>query len=357
MGIDTRPLRNRDDAKRLQDLVYTGYGLTYHRSFMYEPERLLDLNARGLIRSMLAVDSDSGIVIGHLGSIRPWFEMATTEEQLQPTTCVEMGLSIVHPDRRGKAIQGAMAMACVANERAVNPALRSIFTKCLTRHLMSQKSSRRMGGRAGAMFLGGVPGWVIHDSERKPQPVTTLLMHVATTDHSRRSFVPEKWSPFLHHLLSDSNQNRDLVTVGPGSASLPPGESVIRSWFEPSRRRGVLHVRAAREDFVSAVMEKVAWMADGHMEHISVLLPLDVPEVAANLPLLEDAGLFFGGYVPDLDGRDAVLLQWLDCDALDIAGIDVIGDEALLLRDVVSRDWQRARTLGLRQPTSGAKAG
>lgn len=357
MGIDTRPLRNRDDALRLQELVYTGYGLTYHRSFMYEPKRLLDLNARGLIRSMLAVDSDTGVVIGHLGSIRPWFEMATTEEQLLPSTCVEMGLAIVHPDRRGQSVQGTLAMACIAYEKTVNPALRSIFTKCLTRHLMSQKSSRRVGAVAGAMFLGGVPGWVVHDSERKPQPMTTLLMHGATTERSQRSFIPEKWSTCVRELLAGSSQRRDLVSVGLGEAALPPGESLVRSWFEPSRRRGILHVRSARADFVSAVIDKVMWMAGGHMEHITVLLPLDQPEVAAHLPLLEEAGLFFGGYVPDLDGRDTILLQWLDCDALDIAGIDVVGDEAALLRDTVSREWRRSRAVGLQSPSASAMAG
>ena len=351
VGIDTRPLRNRDDALRLQELVYTGYGLTYHRSFMYEPERLLDLNARGLIRSMIAVDSSSGVVIGHLGSIRPWFEMATTEEQLQPTTCVEMGLSIVHPDYRGQAVQGTMAMACVAHERAVNPALRSIFTKCLTRHLMSQKSSRRMGGRAGAMFLGGVPGWVIHDSERRPQPMTTLLMHVATTDHHGTAYLPPRWADVVREMLTGSNQNRDIVAVTPGSARPTGGASVVRSWFEPSRRRGVLNVRSGGADLVDAVMDKVHWMAGGHMEHITVLVPIDTPEVAAALPELEACGLFFGGYLPDIDGRDCVLMQWLDCDTLDIAAIDVIGDEAMLLRDVVSREWQRARALGLARPT------
>lgn len=358
VGIDTRPLRNRDDALRLQDLVYSGYGLTYHRSFMYDPERLLELNARGLIRSMLAVDSETGEVVGHLGSIRPWFEMATTEEQLQPTTCVEMGLSIVHPDRRGQAVQGTMAMACVAHERAMNPALRSIFTKCLTRHLMSQRSSRRMAGRAGAMFLGGVPGWVIMDSERRPQPMTTLLMHVATTDHSRRSFVPESWASWVQKLLIGSNQRRDIVSVARGEGpALTDQPSLVRTWFEPSRKRGVIHVRTGGADLVEAVMDKVQWMAGGHMEHISVLLPMDTPAVAAATPELEEAGLFFGGYIPDIDGRDCILLQWLDCDTLDIAAIDVIGEEAELLRDTVTREWQRARTLGLSTPKSKALAG
>ncbi len=360
MGIETRPLRNREDALRLQDLVYTGYGLTYHRSFMYEPKLLLDLNARGLIRSMLAVDSDTGNVIGHLGSIRPWFEMATTEEQLQPTTSVEMGLAIVDPERRGQGVQGILAMACIAHEKSVNPSLRTIFTKCLTRHLMSQKSSRRVGASAGAMFLGGVPGWVVHDSERKPQPMTTLMMHGATTEHRQRAFVPQKWAGCVEKLLASSSQQRDLVSIQLGEVPLPDGESVVRSWFEPSRRRGILHVRRARTDFVSAVMDKVNWMAGGHMEHITVLLPLDQPEVAAYLPLLEEAGLFFGGYLPDLDGRDAMLLQWLDCDALDIGAIDVEGDEAVLLRDTVGTEWRRSRAGGLHRPgasTAAVRAG
>ena len=178
------------------------------------------------------------------------------------------------------------------------------------------------------------------------------LMHVATTETRVRSFVPSKWAASIEALLAGSNQRRHLVAVDEGAAPLPPGESRIRSYFEPSRRRGVLHVRAGRADLVDALMQKVAWMAAGHMEHISVLVPVDTPEVAAAIPLLEECGLFYGGYIPDLDGRDCILLQWLD-----IAAIDVVGEEALALRDEVSREWRRSRAAGLCRPSTSALAG
>jgi hypothetical protein len=345
VDYDTRPLRNRDDALRLQDLVYTAYGLTYHRSFMYEPDALLELNARGQIRSMLAVDRSTGAVIGHLGSIRPWFEMLTVEEQLRPTTSVELGLSIVHPERRAQAIQNTLGLATALHERSVNPNLRSMFTKCLTAHLMSQRSSRRMGGRAGALFLGGVPGWVIRDSERGPVPMTTVLFHTAMTEYIQRAYVPEHWADWVRLLLEPSNQRREVIGVPCDGVRLPSGETQMRTWFEPSRRCGVVRVCTAGQDLVAEVLGKVAWMTRGHMEHISVLLPLDVPEIAAAVPHLEDAGLFLGGYVPDIDGRDCLLLEWQTCDAIDIGKIEVIGDEAFMLLDTVAREWRRANHL------------
>ena len=191
----------------------------------------------------------------------------------------------------------------------------------------------------------------------RPQPMTTLLMHVATSEDHRTSYVPEGWKGVVQQLIGPGSARRTLEAFAAGDAPALGGPSLVRTWFEPSRKRGVIQVRRPGADLVRAVLDKVRWMADGHMEHVSVLIPIDTPAVAGMLPTMEEAGLFFGGYVPDLDDRDCILMQWLDCDTLDIGAIDVIGDEAVALREAVRGDWQRARAAGLSRPGTGALAG
>ncbi len=84
---------------------------------------------RGQIRSVLAKD-DSGTVVGHMATIRPWFESIPNDIAALAPTSVEIGLSIVHPGHRGQKLQTAIGLACLMNEQQANPRLANIFAKC-----------------------------------------------------------------------------------------------------------------------------------------------------------------------------------------------------------------------------------
>lgn len=340
MTIETRALRDRDDALRLQDLVYSAYGLTYHRSFLYEPDHLLELNRAGQIRSVIALVD--GEVVGHMATIRPWFELLPPERAAEPATAVEIGLSIVHPDHRGRRLQTAIGLACLMEERAANPELRTMFAKCLTSHTRSQRSARGMLGRSCALLLGSVPAWVVHDRTRRPSPMTTIVVQSPCSDAPRDLPVPAEHEALMRTLLDGSPLVRRLQLVPRGAAALSGTTSLTR-WFEPARRRGVVHVWDAGADLIDRVLESVAWFSGGHMEHVTVLIPLGDPAVAAALPVLEEAGLFFGGFLPDLEDRDVAVLEWLDTELIDIGAIEVEGDESAVLRDAVVTGWQRTR--------------
>ncbi len=340
MSASTHPLLNLDDAKRLGDLVYTAYGLTYHRSFMYEPEHLLELNLRGKIRSILAKD-DNGAVVGHMATIRPWFESIPEDVAALAPTSVEIGLSIVHPGHRGQNLQTAIGLACLMNEQEANPRLANMFAKCLTVHTHSQKSARSMLGRSCALLLGSVPSWVNHESGDRPEPMTTVVLQSpCTTDH-RTLYVNPKHTELVQTLLDSSMLRRTVAPV-----MNPPalaGATRLSHWFEPSRRRGVVHVWEAGESLARDVVHTVHWLVDGHMEHVTVLLPANEPGVVSVLPQLEEAGLFFGGFLPDLEGRDVLVMEFLAWDRLDVENMDLLGDETKRLQEAVVADWRRTR--------------
>ena len=44
--MDFIRLERRDHARALADLVYATYGLTYHRDWLYQPDKLLEAAAR-----------------------------------------------------------------------------------------------------------------------------------------------------------------------------------------------------------------------------------------------------------------------------------------------------------------------
>jgi hypothetical protein len=348
MAIDTRPLERREDAEQLLDLVYSTYGLTYHRSFLYDADRVLEMNASGEVSSFLASDRDTGRIVGHLAAIRPYFEIAPPDPDAGGPPVVEVGLSIVDPAHRQQNVQGALAIELVQGIAARIPNLRGFFMKCLTEHTHSQSSARRFCGTATALFLGGVPSWVVCDTgERQSrQPKTTLLIHCPYGESERRVVhVPAGQAEALEDLYAACRLDRDLQEVR--TAALPDGPTAIRQHFDPARRHGVLRVSRAGADLAAAVARKVQWMLKGHMEHVTVLLPLTGPGVAASVSELEAAGLFFGGVVPDLEGVDTLVMEALSTSVLDTDAIVVLGAEAERLKDRVVQGWRRASRVRL----------
>ncbi len=350
MAIDTRPLETLRDAEKLLDLVYSTYGLTYHRSFMYDAERVMELNASGAVSSFLAADRETGRIVGHLAAIRPYFEITAPRPSDHGPPVVEVGLSIVDPDYRNQNVQGALAIELVQGISVNNANLRGFYMKCLTEHTHSQKSARRFCGTATALFLGGVPSWVVCDTGERHsrQPKTTLLIHCPYGDAERRAVhVPAGHVDALADLYASCRLERELLPV---SAAAPPaGPTAIRQHFDPARRQGVLRVSRPGADLGAAVAAKVDWMLRGHMEHVTVLLPLTGPGVASAVGELERAGLFFGGVVPDLEGVDTLVMEALSTTVLDTDSIIVLGEEAERLKTHVVEAWRKASRIRMAQ--------
>jgi hypothetical protein len=346
MGLTTRALTDKADAVRLGELVYSAYGLTYHRAWMYDPERVLALHAQGTVASILAVDGDSGEIVGHLAALRPYFEVADepgASGEASSAETLEIGLSLVHPDHRDRQVQNAMAVGLRMHLLDTRPDVRGFYMKCVAGHLRSQRSSQRFGGTATAIFLGGVPAWVVCDQDPSApgQPLTTIAMHVPGSLGDRITVcVPERHSALLRGIYEAAKLERNLVPVG--TATLSPITSELRTWFDPARRQGVVRVVSAGGDLVEVVQQRVRWLMKGHMEHITVLLPLSGPAAASAVPGLEEAGLFVGGVLPSLHGADTLVLEALDVADLDTARIQVIEGHSQWLLDQVESEWRLA---------------
>lgn len=344
MAIETRPVLTREDAERLGALVYSTYGLTYHRSFLYDADRVLELIEDGSLHPMIATDRDTGQVVGHQALIRPWFENADPLPPGRGPRILEDGLSIVHPDHRGSGVQNSLAMALLMYIQPKDPDLRGVFIKCVTTSVASQRSTRHFLGRASAIFLAGVPAWVVMDGDKGPkEPLTTILVHCVLGERQpTRVFVPAAHAELMGRLCSEMRLPRQLDAVEPGAPG--PGQSRVSTWFDPARRQGVVRLLEPGADLVERVHERVRWMIGGHIEHVTVLLPLSRPGVAATVPELEARGLFFGGLIPDLEGHDTIVLEWISAPELDVDRIQVVGDEAVLLKDYVVQEWRRSRS-------------
>ena len=335
--MDLVRLERRDHARSLVDLVYATYGLTFHRDWLYDPDRMLELNALGDITSLVAVEH--GQVIGHLALIRPHFDVETEGGQVSADNVRECGLSIVHPDHRSKGVQVSMALAL--SQLAWQTGVRGAIMRCVTHHTFSQRGALTMGGQPVALLLGSIPRWVSYDSDdpTEREPLSTVLhwvpVHPAT---ETRALVQPPAMEWFDKAVSGINERR----VRPPSTAVLPRESELCATWSGSRRLAQIHVTRVGRDLIDKLAETCRWLIGGHIAHITVFLPGDISHTAAIHEDLAQLGLFPAGFIPGyLRGRrDALVYQALAWSDLKPDRIKVAGGAAQEIRSSVLDAWR-----------------
>jgi GNAT superfamily N-acetyltransferase len=331
--MDLIRLEHREHARLLVELVYATYGLTFHRDWLYDPDRMLELNALGDITSVIAMED--GQVIGHLAMIRPHFDVEVDSGPVCADDVRECGLSIVHPDHRSKGVQVALALRL--SQIAWEEGIRGAIMRCVTHHTFSQRSARLLGGQPVALLLGSIPRWVSydHDDPSNREPLSTLLQWVPVhPSGSTHALVRPPGMDWMERAVKGIQE----VRTAPPSASVLPRESELCANWSGSKRLAQIHVTRVGRDLVSRLEETCRWLLGGHIAHISVFLPGDVPHLAAVHDELSALGLFPGGFIPGYlrGGRDAVVYQALSWSDLNPDRIKTLkGDSADILSSVL----------------------
>ena len=348
--MDICRLDSLDQARSLVDCAYDVYGLTFHRSWLYEAEGLLEVNRRGDVTSLLAIED--GRVVGHLGLMRPSWDVLHEGAPISDPGLREVGLSIVHPDFRSRGVQallGAAALPFLMAEGA-----HGAFMKCVTHHTRSQRGAMRFGGQPLSLSLGSVPRYIVYDSEQTDpqQPISTLGFYTRLRAlPPARAFLPEGLDGVAGLAKAVGVQR------GPGPAVHALGDSVIEMRWQGDRQLAQIYVLAVGGDLIDRLREGLRWLVGGHMAHVAVYLPTDHPSLVEMGPALQELGLFLSGWLPGFykGGRDALILQAVAFSAIDPARVVVEGEAAQALRDAVLAGYQEARGRCLRLLETGRR--
>jgi hypothetical protein len=209
--------------------------------------------------------------------------------------------------------------------------------RCVTHHTFSQRSARLLGGQPVALLLGSIPRWVSydHDDPSNREPLSTLLQWVPVhPSGSTHALVRPPGMDWMERAVKGIQE----VRTAPPSASVLPRESELCANWSGSRRLAQIHVTRVGRDLVSRLEETCQWLLGGHIAHISVFLPGDVPHLAAVHDELSALWLFPGGFIHGYlrGGRDAVVYQALSWSDLNPDRIKTLkGDSADILSSVL----------------------
>ena len=133
-----------EEAVEVSKCIYRTYGYSYDKEHAYFPERMAELNKKGIIISTVAVTKD-GEMAGHSALIKE-----NVNDKI-----AEFGMAVTKPKFRG---QGCMYMLGAYDmELSRKGGLTGVFGQAVSNHPFSQKGLHKFGFKDCGILLGSVP--------------------------------------------------------------------------------------------------------------------------------------------------------------------------------------------------------
>jgi len=318
--IEIRMMRP-EESFELSRCVYRSYGYSYDWDYIYYPERIRELQEKGLMRSCVAVTPE-GEFVGHLA--------ITLERPDSPVG--ESGQAVVDPRFRGHHLFPKMKTFMA--EWAADAGMYGLYSEATAVHPYSQKGNLHLGAKETGFLLGYIPASVSYKQigdERADRRGSVALFYMRVRGEPEREIYPP--APYMEAVtrVVEHNGLRRIIREVADPALQPSRMSV-----EARQDHNLAFVRVEEP---GADLEE---LVEGHLRDLSlhrmdcvyVDLPLSHPATPDAAAGLKDLGLFFGGIIPEAHARggDVLRLQYLnnvEIQAGDVSTASEFGEELL----------------------------
>lgn len=307
-----RPL-HPDESVEVARLAYHAYSYSYPYEHIYFPDRVKKLNADGTLASFIAV-TDSGEIIAH---------SATVYDPDWPGVA-ELGVAFTKTSHRGlgcmNAIWDAMVVACQARGDM------GLFVTGVTTHPYSQKTARRYGMTECALALSKVTSIAFQNiNDGATQREHLMLFFRFLDDRGPFTvYAPPHHRAMLERIYHEMGcQPQFEEATSSPSLETPPKIEVTTN---PSSLAAIIAVRQAGQNVTQEVHLSLRRLCVNRFETVFLELDLSEPATASLCETYEAMGFFFAGILPQQDGRDRLLLQYLNNQRPDYDAITVASD-------------------------------
>ncbi|MBP2291530.1 GNAT family N-acetyltransferase [Azospirillum rugosum] len=316
------------DAPSLSRLMYRSYGYTYGSEFVYYPERIVEMLASGRLVSYVAVN-EGGEVVGHLAMLRHGPDSTTGET----------AMAAVDPRYRGRRLFERMKEGM--GELARQHAMFGLYSEAVAVHTFTQKGNLALGGFETGFLLGFTPATQVFrkiSDGQAPDRRSAVLFYLRTNDEPARViYAPERHQAIMEAIVRRGGMNR---SVQPPAAelslrSLQDQVAVLDVAARPDVGRAFLTLRRFGADVLKRVQDELRELCRHGYACVYLELPLSDPMTAVLCKGFESFGFFFAGLLFEVDGCDALRLQYLNGVTVRRDDIQVASDFGRSLLDYV----------------------
>jgi anti-sigma regulatory factor (Ser/Thr protein kinase) len=290
-----------EESFELSRCVYRSYGYSYDWDSIYYPDRIRELQEKGLMRSCVAVTPE-GEFAGHLA--------VSVERPDSPVG--EAGQAVVDPRFRGHHLFPRMKTFMA--ERSGEVGMYGLYSEATAVHPYSQKGNLHLGARETGFLLGYIPASVSYNQigeEREGRRGSVALFYMRVQDEPEREIFPPVAYLEEIGLVVEHNGLRRVVGEYPKPA---PEHSRISVEVRQDHNLAFARVERPGSDLTEVVHRHLRDLSLHRVDCVYIDLPLSHPATPGAAAGLEDLGLFFGGIIPEAHsaGGDVLRLQYLN---------------------------------------------
>lgn len=321
-----------EDANGVVRCVYDAYGYTYPSSYIYYPQRIVELNGSGTLVSGVAISDLTGEVVGHCSAIRCY-----------PGGTAEGSQAVVKRAHQGQFLLSRISK--YMEEEILREGVHCVVSHEVTSHRASQILMRRGGFRPCAIALGAMPATL--DFKK----MTGIVSQRESCHVSMKFLVPPEptgvCAPSHHHDMIERIYASLEKPVTFESLPSPTGPGAMNVRFNSDWGIADIHVQRIGTDTPADIKRSLRDLCEiGNTPVIYLELPLDQGGMDDCCRAAEAEGFFFAGLGPSsVKEGESLYLQYLNTE-LDMSLIQIATPMGREIFEYVARERERVRGLG-----------
>ncbi len=325
-GTYTVRLLRPEDAVSVTQCFIEAFGHSYPTPYIYDPQRIAELNREGRLISAVAVSNLTGEVVAHCSLQRHG-----------SSSNAECGQNVVSHAHRGGAL--SIKLLDLLYEESLRIGLRRWMGHAVTNHPAMQILASRHGNSPCALALGAMPAETVF------KKMTEALQQRESCVVSMKFLIPPEevvvYVPSHHRAMLEriyASIGRPVVFEDLPAVS-GPGETTMQS----NQHWGIadIQVRRIGTDTLKSIRRCLRDLCETNTEVVYLELPLDQGGIEDICRAAEADGFFFAGLSPSsVHDGESLFLQYLNTE-INMSHLQIATPMGKEIFDYVARERQR----------------
>ncbi len=327
-----RPFEAKD-AIEISRCAYQTYGYTYE-PYIYYPERITDMNKKGELLSIVAVDEKEEL-LGHIA----------LKFYHHKDPIAEAGVAFVKPQHRKLGIFSKMCIEAFKN--AADRGLFGVYGRAVTSHPLSQKKLTDFGFIDCGLMLGLFPSDVDFKalSGKTIQKESALLTYLPFKSPERSIYPPKKHREITADIFAQTSI--PVIFENPDNYQPQVDEKrknrpeLTYSRMEVFNTADIISY-STEITILDSIHTAMKRLCIEHTDVLYLFLNLEQPGCAKLADECEKLGFFFCGILPfGTSGHHTIILQYLNNIEIDFTKIKLNSKFAQKIQKYISNEYRK----------------
>lgn len=316
-----------EDAYGVARLMYEVYGAGHPIDTYYIPERLIEENQAGRIRSVVA-RTDSGQVVCH----EAFYRSSAPNPDLY-----EMGMGLTLPGYRGSLAFARCTSLLIS--LVENKTIKAIFGEAVCNHIITQKAAIPVKFIETGLELDLMPADPYQKEKASQGRVSCLMLFRVEQDRERPLCIPDCYAEQLRFMMAGLGLKRQLL-----QPSDLPADTASELQTEQFPSAGVCrcNITVTGQDLAEQLVTLEQELRDQGYAVLQCFVPLGTATAATTVATLRNSGFFLGGFLPVWFGDDGLLMQKLFVEP-SFDAIKLYSERSRTILEMVRADWQHSK--------------